>query len=157
MTPIAVQALNKAVTRLMHIGCESAVAEGRYGAEWVSLVDEARALLAQQSEQVVETLTDEREAFEAWFKRLYIQRGFVSSKKELEEAFQAGRALLAGSASADKAPDDSAILDWLETKIVQISNPARHGSRHLFHATLDLEDEKSDLREKVRERLKGQQ
>jgi hypothetical protein len=48
--PAAAQpgALPDAVTQLMHIGCESGVAEGRYGDEWVALVERTRALLQQE-------------------------------------------------------------------------------------------------------------
>ena len=34
----------------------------------------------------------DREAFEKWFLELYVKRGFVSSKAELEEAWQAAKA-----------------------------------------------------------------
>lgn len=60
---------------------------------------------------------------------------------------------VAGEAVRVDESDDRAILDWLETKIVQVSDPLRHGSRHLFYATLDIEDERSDLRAKVRASL----
>ena len=50
-------------------------------------------------------------------------------------------------------PTDTQMLNWLETMIVKVDIPLRYGSRHLFYTTLDLEDERSDLRSKLIEAM----
>lgn len=47
-------------------------------------------------------------------------------------------------------PDaDKARMDWLERQHVEVRTPARYGSWANFHTSPDLEEETSDLRERV--------
>lgn len=49
---------------------------------------------------------------------------------------------------------DKQRLDWLEKKVVQVRIPLRYGSKDLFWSSPDIEDDVSDLRNRIDECIK---
>lgn len=52
-------------------------------------------------------------------------------------------------ASPEVQARDAARLDWMERQHVEVRTPLRNGSRPNFHASPELEEERSDLRARV--------
>jgi len=83
--------------------------------------------------------------------RLLAEMGFTNTVEALEEL----QRLRATRPPAPEEGKDAALLDWMETKVVNVREPLMYGSRDLFWASPDQDDPAfpagpSDIRAKVR-------
>jgi hypothetical protein len=78
---------------------------------------------------------------------------FEFLRQQLREKFTA--ILTRQQRSSTKGtPSDSAMLDWLETKVVNVRHDLRYGSRDMFWTSpedLDGDTGPSDIRERIKE------